>query len=295
MARVHFVYPNVTELKQRGGLIERWERARNARCDIVEVPADLIKNKTEVERTGQDVGAFLTQSSIELLYQRDRPVPADLKYSLHTDPSIPRNDRHGRRIVPPLRWHDPAWVSAYADMLLGLSDYLGTSPHAVEIYSGDRKNTVADIVRAIAVLSGAYLDALGSSPIFLLVNRAEQAVFSETQLRSFWLHLTDHCPDIETFAGVALDIRQFRIAKGDESTAAFARIFPESLKGFHMPAGPREPGNESTFWDSVSATMLSLRHEFFVKPDVIQQSRVEDGVRFAAGMLRRAGRELPPA
>ncbi len=179
-------------------------------------------------------------------------------------------------------------------MLLGLADYLGPPPHAVELYPGDRKNTVADIVRAMTVLSGAYVDAFGSSPILFLVNRAEQSVFSETQLRSFWLHLTDHSPELESVAGVALDIRQLRIAKGDECAGALARVFPESLKGFHIPIARRKPAGEAIPWDQVFSCMLSLRHDFFVKPDVIQQSRVEEGVRFAAGMLRKARRELSP-
>ncbi len=91
MAQAHFVYPNVTEFEQRGGLAERWARARDIGCDIVEVPADLIKNKTEVERTGQDIGSFLTQSSIELLYRRDLPIPGDLKYLAPYRPVNPEN------------------------------------------------------------------------------------------------------------------------------------------------------------------------------------------------------------
>ncbi len=70
MPRIHYVYPNITELAQRGGLAGRWRLAAPLGGTHVEVPADFIKNRTEVERTGQDIGAFLSWSSIELLYER---------------------------------------------------------------------------------------------------------------------------------------------------------------------------------------------------------------------------------
>jgi len=57
MTNVSYIYPNVASLKQRGGFDERWELAREKGCAYIEIPADFIKNKTEVRATGLDLCA----------------------------------------------------------------------------------------------------------------------------------------------------------------------------------------------------------------------------------------------
>lgn len=44
--QVSYVYPNVSGISQRGGLLERWEPAKINNCEFIEIPADFIKNKT---------------------------------------------------------------------------------------------------------------------------------------------------------------------------------------------------------------------------------------------------------
>ncbi len=294
MGEAEYVYPNVTEMEQRGGLLDRWYSAVSLSCSVVEVPADLIKNKTEVEHTGQNIGAFLTRSSIELLYRQDRSVPVDLRYTFHTDPSLPRTDRHGRRIVPQLRWHDRDWVNGYLEMLLGIADQLGASPYAIEIYPGDRKNTGAHILRAMVVVSGAFENAFGAAPLLLLVNRADQSLFTGSQIRSFWTNLTANSPEIADTAGIALNVRELHAAMGDEFLTALDTIPPESLRAFHIRGGREPPGMAGIPWVRVFAYIHGLPRDYFIKPDVYQRSRVEGVVGFCREMLRRVGKKPLP-
>jgi hypothetical protein len=294
MGEVEYVYPNVTEMEQRGGFLDRWLSATSLSCSIVEVPADLIKNKTEAERTGQDIGTFLTPSSIELLYRQDRSVPADLRYTFHTDPSLSRTDRHGRRIVPQLRWYDSDWVNAYLDMLFAIADHLGTSPYAIEIYPGDRKNTGAHILRAMVLISSAFENAFGAAPLLLLVNRADQSIFTGSQIRSFWTNLTATSPEIVDTAGVALNIQEFHAATGSDFLKSLDTIPADSLRAFHIRDGREEPGKAGIPWVRVFTYIHRLPRDCFIKPDVYQRSRVESVLGFCRGMLHRVEKEPFP-
>jgi hypothetical protein len=58
MLQVSFVYPNTCDLG-RGGLHLRLDLARKRGCSFLEIPADFIKNKTEVRLTGLPLGRVL--------------------------------------------------------------------------------------------------------------------------------------------------------------------------------------------------------------------------------------------
>jgi len=59
VANVSYVYPNVTGIPQRGGLLQRLLLANKLGCKYIEMPADFIKNKTEITRTGLQIGVFI--------------------------------------------------------------------------------------------------------------------------------------------------------------------------------------------------------------------------------------------
>ena len=74
---VSYVYPNVSELNRggRGGLASRWELARSAGCDCVEMPADFVKNKTEYARNmGIKLGKF--RENLQYMSEYDELVTA---------------------------------------------------------------------------------------------------------------------------------------------------------------------------------------------------------------------------
>jgi hypothetical protein len=84
-----FVLPNTSEMNRngRGGLLTRLELGAATGCDLIEVPADFIKNRTEVRLTGLQIGTVLDRKAISILY-RSECVPATCRAVLHTEPEI---------------------------------------------------------------------------------------------------------------------------------------------------------------------------------------------------------------
>ena len=80
MVKVSYVYPNVSGIVQRGGLLERWKLAKKLGYAYIEIPADFVKNKTQIKKTGLKLGSFLNESAIHILYKKDYRIPQELKF-----------------------------------------------------------------------------------------------------------------------------------------------------------------------------------------------------------------------
>jgi len=91
--------------------LERWELAKINNCEFIEIPADFIKNKTEIKKTGQKLGEFLKDESIKKIYSKQNIDNKLIKYILHTEPSLPRNDGFGLRHQAALKWYDEDWIN----------------------------------------------------------------------------------------------------------------------------------------------------------------------------------------
>ena len=286
MPGADYIYPNVTEVARRGGLLERWGLAEPLGCTYVEIPADFIKNRTEVERTGQDIGSMLTRSSIEQLYRQDAGLPHSLGYLLHTEPGIPRRDHHGRQVKAELRWRDPEWVIALGDMLLEVGDFLGVPPDIIEIHPGDRKNTHADIATGMNTLITAHKNAFGVEPLVLLENHKDQSISTGSQMRAFWATLTELEPGIADLAGIALDPWHLHAATREDFARSLRQIPPEALKAFHIHNDLRPPSvTDDVPWSEVFSVIRGLPGRPYIKPAVYQKSRVAEAVAFCEKML----------
>lgn len=286
MSGADYIYPNVTEFTQRGGLLERWRLAEPLGCASIEVPGDFIKNRTEVERTGQDIGSMLTRSSIEKLYQQDVDLPDSLSYLLHTEPTIPRKGQHGRQVKAEVRWRDPAWVTAFGDMLLEIGDFLGVPPDIIEIYPGDRKNTHADIATAMQALVAAHDNAFGVEPRVVLVNHNDQSISTGNQVEAFWATLTRLYPELAELAGVALDPWHLHAATRGEFTRSLLQIPPDALKVFHIHNNLRPPSlTDDLPWSEVFSLIRGLQKRVCIKPAVYQKIRVAETIAFCERML----------
>ena len=286
MPDADYIYPNVTEVAQRGGLLERWRLAEPLGCTYIEVPADFIKNKTEVERTGQDIGSMLGRSSIEHLYEQDADIPGSLRYLLHTEPAIPRRDQHGRLVLADLRWRDPEWVIALGDMLLEIEDFLGIPPDIIEIHPGGRKNTHADIAMAMHTLIAAHQNAFGVKPLVLLENHTDQSISTGNQIRAFWAVLTELHPDIAGSAGIALDPWQFYAATREDFLGSLRQVPPGALQAFHIHTDLNPPSaTDGMPWPQVFSVIGSLPERPCIKPVVYQKSRVARAIAFCDEML----------
>ncbi|ABN57644.1 MULTISPECIES: hypothetical protein [Methanoculleus] len=298
MPGADYIYPNVTEVTQRGGLLERWRLAEPLGCAYIEIPADFVKNKTEVERTGQEIGSILNRSSVELLYEQDTALPGNLRYLLHTEPAIPRRDPHGRQTTANLRWRDPGWVADFGDMLLEIEDFLGIPPEIIEIHPGDRRNTHADIVTAMHALIAAHWNAFGTEPLVLLEHHKDQSISTGSQIRSFWATLKDIHPEIAGLAGIALDPWHLHAAAKEDFPGSLGEVPPDSLRAFHIHNDLRPPSPEDRVpWPQVFGMIADVSKTPRIKPVVYQKSRVPAAINFCREMLAapRAAYAGPPA
>jgi len=294
MPGADYIYPNVTEMAQRGGLLERWRLAEPLGCTYVEVPADLVKNRTEVERTGQDIGSILKRSSVELLYEQEAGLPGNLAYLLHTEPAIPRRDGHGRQVKADLRWRDRAWLATFGDMLLDIEEYIGIPPDIIEIHPGSRKNTYADIVAAMYSLIVAHWNAFGVEPLVLLENHTDQGISTASQMQAFWETLRERHPEIAGLAGIALDPWHLRAAASDEFPEGLRRVPPAALQAYHIHNNLVSPTAADTMpWQEVFSMIRSLPARPRIKPVVYQESRVAGAIDFCEGMLAQPRAVLP--
>ncbi|HQD25082.1 hypothetical protein [Methanoculleus sp. DTU007] len=286
MPGADYIYPNVTEVAQRSGLLERWHLAEPLGCTYIEIPADFIKNKTEVERTGQEIGSMLTRSSIEHLYEQDQNLPATLAYIMHTEPAIPRRDQHGRQVKAELRWWDPEWVAALGDMLLEIEDYLGVPPDIIEIHPGGRKNTPADIVSAMHTLVAAHWNAFGIEPLVLVENHKDQGISTAKQVQTLWTRLKEHRPEIAGLAGIALDPWYLHAVEGDEFIRSLTQIPQEALRAFHIHNDLMPPSRADPIpWSEVFSMIGDLPTRPCIKPVVYQKDRVAEAISFCNEML----------
>ena len=131
---IAYVYPNTADIPQRGGLDERVKLAESAGCSFIEVPADLIKNGTEIALSGQSLCSFLNKESITALYRKSGESSRKIPYILHTEPSLGRSDGFGIRIQAPLKWYDNAWVSSFIQMIIDISDFFDSPADKIEIH-----------------------------------------------------------------------------------------------------------------------------------------------------------------
>jgi len=168
MVNVSYVYPNVSGITQRGGLLERWKLAENLGCTYIGVPADFIKNKTEIEKTDLDLGCFLNEPAITVLYKKDYKIPQELKYILHTEPSITRNNGYGISYQAPLKWYNREWLEKFVCMVISISKFLGIPVTVIEIHPGNKRNSFEDIIMSITFLLDRYDEKFKIEPLILL-------------------------------------------------------------------------------------------------------------------------------
>jgi len=137
MVNISYVYPNVCEIPQRDGLLGRWRLAKELGCDYIEVPADFIKNKTEMEKTNLSLGDFLTIEAVGRLYRKSYDVPQELKYVRHTEPSLTRHDSYGMSHQAQLKWYDNGWIEKFVSMVISISKFFGLPAAVIEIHPGE--------------------------------------------------------------------------------------------------------------------------------------------------------------
>lgn len=285
MTDITYVFPNLSSLRQRGGLLSRLDFARDLGCGYLEVPADFIKNKTEVERTGLEMCSFLDRAAIAALYDEETG-PAPLPYILHTEPSLPRMDAYGVRSQAGLCWYNRSWTDALIEMTVGIAERLNAPPAAVEIHPGDQRNRDDDLVRAMLALRSAFDERFGSVPAILLENRTGQNIQDGESIRRFWNHLLDAAPDLAGDCGVVLDVQQLFTVTRSRFLKNLTAILPEAVKALHIHALHRAPSVENTIpWVQVFSAIRQLGAPVLINPEVHHFGQVAQTIAFCQEMM----------
>jgi len=271
----------------RGGLSERWVLAQETGCEYIELPGTLIKNKTEENLTLLNIGDFLSQKEILLLYTKDDKIPEGMKYILHTEPSLSKPNRFGRKITPPINWYDEKWASRYLDMILAITDYLDHPPAAIEIHPGYSDNNFDDIARFIKMILKAYQNKFRKTPLVLLENRTEQFISRGKDVKDYWEYIEQCYPDIVDNTGIVLDIQQLYTKTRGKFVEEYLMIPDDCLKAFHIHTNHKWPRlNDEIPWRFVFGKIEELKHKILINPEIHQKGRVSQVIKFCNNLLR---------
>lgn len=286
VAGVSYVFPNVAGIPQRGGLLKRWLLAKGMRCGYVEIPADLVKNQTEIDKTQLDLGRFLTREAIAELYERERNVPEELKYVLHTEPSLVRHDGYGIRYQAPLKWHDKEWRKQLVSMTLFISKFFNKPAAIIEVHPGDRRNSFADLIESMSLFVDNYEEEFKVKPLVLLENRTAQFVSSGRDILHFWEHLSQNYSYLRNSVGIVLDVQQLYTVTKREFLKELEMIPLQALKGFHIHHKHSVPSlSDEIPWKAVFAKIADLRTPVIINPEIHHKNRVEKAIKFCRDML----------
>jgi hypothetical protein len=285
MPEIAFVFPNLSDIRQRGGLSSRLEFARDRGCHFLEVPADFIKNSSEVERTGLEMGMPLTPAAIAEIYDEESEL-APLPYILHTEPSLPRMDAYGVRSQARLSWYDPNWTGNLIEMIVAIAERLGKAPAAVEIHPGDRRNRDDALVQAMIAIRAAFEERFGVVPAVLLENRTGQFIQDGPSIVQFWNRLCSTAPELIDDCGIVLDVQQLYTVTRDRFSRDLAGLPLDAIRAFHVHAKHRAPAlRDSIPWPEVFSFMRCIDRNLLINPEVHHLGQVEPTIAFCRAML----------
>jgi hypothetical protein len=286
MDKISYVYPNVSGIRQRGGLRERWQLGQQLGCEYIEMPADFIKNKTEMERTGLHLGDFLTDDAVTKLYTSEDNLPADIKYILHTEPSLSRRDGYGLSHQAALQWHNKQWVDRLVDMVIAIADYLARPPSAIEIHPGDRRNTYEDIVHAANSFLTRLNDAFGVEPFIMLENRTGQFISDGDDIKTFWHYLKDNHSAIADKVGIVLDVQQLYTVTKERFLEQYHQIPSQCIKGYHIHSRHNLPSLKDDIpWKQVFEEITKIPQDIIINPEILHKSKVKGTIQFCSEMI----------
>lgn len=284
---VRYIYPNVSEDNRsgRGSLSARLAHASLLGCELVEMPADFIKNKAEVELTGLDLGAFLDEGAAGRLYSACDEEITPGKYILRTEPSLLGMESSGAAHQARLCWADKKWVNRFAEMVLVIARRIGSAPSVVEIHPGDSTNTFADIIFGARVIRERLEKNLGVGPRVWLENRTGQIVQTGEDLAAFWQAVRAE-RGVFLWLGVAVDADLLWAATRASFSSQLDAIPDEAVRALHVHRLHRTPGAADDIpWPLVFARRFVHYKGFVINPEVHHRSQVEATIRFCEQQL----------
>lgn len=263
-----FHLPNIASFTQRSSLKERENKLKriNAKYkiqdfQIVEMPADFVKNKTEEKKTGLRVGSMLDQKSTKKLYSKT-VSKTNTRYILHTEPVFRRCGSNGC-VTPQLRWYDNGWTNKFIKHIFSIIDFLIVNPYAIEIHPGNfqgGKNNTGVFLEAIERSYNEYHKKYNEDILIFIENRTGQHIQDGADINDFWRSFKDKYPDLVRHIGVMLDIQQLYTVTKDNFISEFTKIPKDCLYGVHIHTRHGVPSvSDDIPWKHVSDELKSMR------------------------------------
>lgn len=300
---IYYTYPNTSSISQRGGLKTRYlklneiNKKLNAPVfQIIEVPADFIKNINEERRTGLSVASFLDENSVPKLYSKDL-ISDNVNYILHTEPVFNRKGIN-ENITSKLHWYSSSWFDEFVKHVFSIIDFFQVLPYAIEIHPGQserKKNNIEAFLAAIEKLHNIYLDTYDKELLLFIENRTSQYIQNGTNIKQFWNYFSNKYPELTDKTGIVLDIQQLYTATKNRNKnfqTEFSKIPPDSLIGAHIHERHKKPSCKYIpieIWDYVAENLDWREGVFHILPEVHPHSHVVPTYEFCMNYLNLGG------
>lgn len=292
MGETWFVYPNVSSFNSknsRGGLLNRWEKAKQYNFNFVEVPANFVK-KNETNFLGLNEGEFLTKDAINKLYFKNDKLPRDIKYIFHTEPFLTPKCH--------LKWYSEPWVKRFINMNIDIARHLGLPPTMIEIHPGKKPNTSQYIAESAINLLNSFKDEFKVEPVILIENRTDHVISNGIQMKEFWDYLIKNYPLYHKHIGFVVDFSaMYTQVSKDYSNNVNSHLIDniklipnESIKGCHIHNSHlKAPTIEDAIpWLSVFNKITGISNDLILNPEVFNPRLALETRKFCIDMINEA-------
>jgi hypothetical protein len=295
-----YTYPNIGPFNRngRGGLKQRQKELKKINkkynthdFQLVEIPADFIKNKSEEKKTGLKVCSFLDQKTVKNLYTLGC-IDKEIRYVLHTEPIFSRQGINSS-CTPKLEWYNLNWVHKFIKHVCSIIDFIGISPYAIEIHPGKiekGKNNFQILSKAIKILHAKFEKEYKEEILIFIENRTGQQIKGGGDIKMFWEYFKENYPELIVKTGIILDIQQFYTVNKTNFIPEFSKVPKESLLGVHIHKGRHQvPAEDDNIpWKFVSEQIKNLGTEkrpLHILPEVHHAKHTENTYEFCKHYL----------
>lgn len=300
--KVIYTYPNLSTIKQRGNIDSRKINLDNIidifkpnGFQIIEIPADFIKNETEVNNTGLLPCSFLDKLSVEKLYTKSS---IKHKYILHTEPELSRII-NSISYTPTLNWYDDHWVNQFIEHVFSIIDFFDQIPYALEIHPGKSQknknknkndyNNPDTYSKAIKQIYDGFLEKYNKKPLILIENRTHSFIKTGDDISEFWATFTKLYPELKDNVGIILDIQQLFTCCDSNFKDQLDNIPLDCIKGFHIHRLHKAPEpDDGIEWGSVSQKIKAAEknRRILILPEVHNEIDLIDSYKFCKETLK---------
>ena len=293
---IKYTLPNLSSIPQRGNISNRFKKAREFEkkyklktiFEMVEVPADFIKNQTEMKKTGLNIGEMLlSQNVIESIYETEE-FPSN-NYILHTEPSLPRSylvDENKKSFTPKLLWFDLDWLKNFENQLFLLIEFFNTPPKAIELHPGISNrgiNTIKTFARAIQIIVDDIESKFNETPLIMIENRTGHIIQDGESMVSFCNYFKRKFPNYASNVGIILDVQQFYTVTKESFKAELDKIPKEVIYGAHIHTKHQAPSLDDLIpWHYVFEFLrsVSMTRDLYVLPEVHNEKQLVRTIDF---------------